>query len=757
MRQGMKGRRISLLHAFYQRHQLFFLILLLFISFRLLAILLFRPGGFIADASDYDFYYAWGQQTPMGKRVFDNMWTAYPPLFPAIMLPIFEWSSRLPAWIDPRLFFHTFFGALLLFFESANLLWIYRLAGKISGGERTTSDSSPLASFSPATLSALLYALLFTPVYTMLGWFEPMPLFFMLLGLDLLLSQRSKRYSIAWLLSAVVAALGFLTKLTPILLVPIAVRWFGARLSWRAARAEWFRPSSKGNLLRPVIYSGLFVAVVVAVGYPLVRANPALAFSAFRIQAIRAPWQSLWALLDGYYAAGVVHLRMDNLVGLNTPLWQSSLPWTWISVAFLLIYLWLYTRPYDWERPRTPVAFAAISVIVLFLYSKGWSPQFLVWILAFIVLLLPTLRGVSIAIALSLINVIEAQIYLILLNHQTVWLLWGTVLLRTGLLLLLLVEFLGQIWPKPQRAQQLRRWSANLSWLTLLVAVVGAIVATPRAAEAYRARRWSEHPCQEAITLLHSQAAWPNRTIVTGQIELWRDFYPWLRNEYDIRVLDTYSPSDEDPSAVAIQKLSAIGAEGEFWWIEYRSDAGTTSIPVRASRDAQRFFALPNVTTTDRQELGACLLQRVLFTKTDTALATLDAAGGSIHLLDVRTMPFEPETLKAGGEWHLVLYWLADAQIDESYAVFTQLFDPSGKLVAQKDNLPVRGLAPTDRWQPNLQIRDPYTLTVPETAADASTGPYELHIGMYNDKGRLMLTTADGTESDHLTLKLLPE
>ena len=83
--------------AFGLRHYAFILLFLLFASFRLMAILLFRPGGFITDFSDYDFYYTWGQLTPMGYRVYDNLWTAYPPLFPALMLSIFELSSRIPA------------------------------------------------------------------------------------------------------------------------------------------------------------------------------------------------------------------------------------------------------------------------------------------------------------------------------------------------------------------------------------------------------------------------------------------------------------------------------------------------------------------------------------------------------------------------------------------------------------------------------------------------------------------------------------
>ena len=93
----------------------------------------------------------------------------------------------------------------------------------------------------------------------------------------------------------------------------------------------------------------LFAATVIAVGYPFVRANPALAFSSFRVQSIRPPWQSIWALLDSFYGYGLVPLDMRNLDGLAGPLWETRLPWTWIGLAFVALYLWLYTRPYDWR------------------------------------------------------------------------------------------------------------------------------------------------------------------------------------------------------------------------------------------------------------------------------------------------------------------------------------------------------------------------------------------------------------------------
>ena len=91
------------LAACHRRHYWFEVLLLLFVAMRLLAILLFRPGGFFADNSDYDFYILWGQQIPKGYTTFQDLWTAYPPLFAALMLPVFEWSSRVPPWVEPDL------------------------------------------------------------------------------------------------------------------------------------------------------------------------------------------------------------------------------------------------------------------------------------------------------------------------------------------------------------------------------------------------------------------------------------------------------------------------------------------------------------------------------------------------------------------------------------------------------------------------------------------------------------------------------
>jgi hypothetical protein len=77
----------------------------------------------------------------------------------------------------------------------------------------------------------------------------------------------------------------------------------------------------------------------------------------------------------------------------------------------------------------------------------------------------------------------------------------------------------------------------------------------------------------------------------------------------------------------------------------------------------------------------------------------------------------------------LTLYWRAQSPITERYTVFTHLQAPNGDLVAQQDNPPVRGARPTNSWQPEELIEDPYEIQLP---TEASHGDYTLSVGMYD-------------------------
>jgi hypothetical protein len=147
----------------------------------------------------------------------------------------------------------------------------------------------------------------------------------------------------------------------------------------------------------------------------------------------------VWALLDGYYSYGVV--TADRLtVPSDFANHPSALPWPMITAVFALVLLWLYTRRVDYAQKVSTVALAGLTINLFTLYSKGYSPQFIVQLIPFAVLLLPSLKGISYLILLDAINFLEATVYFIMLPDAR-WLLVTTVLLRTLLIIALSFEY----------------------------------------------------------------------------------------------------------------------------------------------------------------------------------------------------------------------------------------------------------------------------------------------------------------------------
>lgn len=80
-----------------------------------------------------------------------------------------------------------------------------------------------------------------------------------------------------------------------------------------------------------------------------------------------------------------------------------------------------------------------------------------------------------------------------------------------------------------------------------------------------------------------------------------------------------------------------------------------------------------------------------------------------------------------GAPLPLTLYWQSVNVTTASYTVFVQLIH-EGRVLAQRDQLPLAGSRPTTGWLPGEYLADSYTLTVP---ADAPPGTYELIVGLY--------------------------
>ena len=318
----------------------------------------------------------------------------------------------------------------------------------------------------------------------------------------------------------------------------------------------------------------------------------------------------------------------------------------------------------------------------------------MVWVLAFLALLRPDMFGALLAVMLTLLNVLESSVYLILLPDER-WILVTTVLARTALLITIAIDFLGQIWPQAQAGIRLQRVAVRLAASVMAATLVVVLVGAPHAAQAYQARRLAEHPCRQTIAFLHAEANGLTRTIAMEETELWRDLYPWLRQAYTLVVVDGYNPEDRPFELVKAEKLAALAEQGEFWWIERAN--GTAEW----AQAAMNFFARPNVYRVDAQQLDGCKLVRVFVLDDVQPIGMFDATSGQIVLRGVQL-----GEAKAGATLPLVLYWQAMTPIEEDYTVFTQLFAPNGHMVAQQDNPPMRGQAPTSAWRANETMRD---------------------------------------------------
>lgn len=479
----------------------FLYVLITFVAFRLMAVLLVRPGGYITDLSDFTFYRILTSYASQGFYPAVDYWIEYQPIFPWILVGIYRLSLWLPPWGAPGFWFNILLGFFLMLAETANLTLIYLIGRRLYDREI-------------ALRIAWIYSLLFVPLLVMLGRFDVFGLTFLLLALYLMLIRRS-------LASGAVASMGLFVKLFPVIVIPVAF---------------WREPTWRRRALLVVISLG----TILVLALPFALLNPELFALSWTIIVKRGSWETVWALLEGYTSFGIAGgaNRFDpTQAGAGQP--PSTLPWSLITVGFGLIYLWLWTRPTDWHDDRRATAFVGLTLNLVMLYLKGYSPQFLAWLLPFVILLLPGLRGVVYALLLSAGNLVENPVYFTLLPDQT-WILTGAVLARTGLLILLSVEYGRMALSQPIPAH----WSRRLCLATAILLAILGLVAVPFAYQAYYENRLAVSPHRPVIDTLSDEALPGSRVLIGGDEpskaqEILEATYPFLRSRFDVASVQT--------------------------------------------------------------------------------------------------------------------------------------------------------------------------------------------------------------------------
>ncbi|RME75543.1 MAG: hypothetical protein D6784_07720, partial [Chloroflexi bacterium] len=326
------------------------------------------------------------------------------------------------------------------------------------------------------------------------------------------------------------------------------------------------------DLPRTALYLAVFLLTVIAIALPFYLMNPALIFGPQLITAARQPWETVWALIDGNFDYGVIPLDMRNLAWTPGDAPPTRVPWLAVTAVAGLVYAWFYTRPTDWKRPRTVLGFVGFTLCLFMLWSKGYSPQWLNWPLFFIALLLPNLRGVAYAVILSVANIIEGNFYFIMFPQEH-WLLAATVIVRTVLLAVLAVEFLLIIWPEAATPRVAKIRDRGVGLLVVLL-IVAAIPAGIRLGQSYYDTRLQQSPYRATITRLQGEQVKGALLLNSHTVYDW--FYPYLRQDYRLFMLDDYAPPGESVAARTTALLNRIAAQTDVLWI-YDADAAAVT------------------------------------------------------------------------------------------------------------------------------------------------------------------------------------
>lgn len=384
----------------------------LFVAFRLMLLTVYGAQA-VTRFGDFQYYYHLARLSDQGLYPLLHYWYEFPPLFPYLSIGLYKLIGS-PAAFEPYAYA---LALVMLAFEAGNLALLLRLARRLHG-EMT------------AERLGWVYALLTVPLVFSWWTFDAMTAFWMLLALVWLMEGREGR-------SAVALGLGIVTKYMPALLLATTWRFLAPR---RALR-----------------YTLIALAVVVLIIGPFVIASPRFALASLQAQANKSSWETVWALLDGNLSTGNFGPIADHFdpARATTPLGNPPRLPPWLTLAaFGALYLYLF---FDGGRRRedglTPslieegskgrgpssiIAFTGLTWCLFFLWSRGWSPQWQMLVLPFVLLGLPLGRAVLFSLALSSVNFLE---WPVLLSRGWFWSLWLTVPLRTLLIGLLAVAF----------------------------------------------------------------------------------------------------------------------------------------------------------------------------------------------------------------------------------------------------------------------------------------------------------------------------
>jgi len=187
------------------------------------------------------------------------------------------------------------------------------------------------------------------------------------------------------------------------------------------------------------------LAVTLLIFGPFFILSPQFTLASLQSQFTRSSWQTIWALIDGNLEAGdfgPMDYRFDlekAEVALHNP--SKISPFITLLI-FGAVGFYVLLQPVRQPIDLDAIGFSAFTVVIFFLWSKGWSPQWQVYLIPLVLLSLPLGKALTYVLALGMVNFLEwPTIY----QRELIQLLPLTIIARTLLFGLLAYELYQHI------------------------------------------------------------------------------------------------------------------------------------------------------------------------------------------------------------------------------------------------------------------------------------------------------------------------
>jgi hypothetical protein len=385
--------------------------------------------------------------------------------------------------------------------------------------------------------------------------------------------------------------------------------------------------------------------------------------------------------------------------------------------------------PLAMTESRSAIGLAALTFIVYLLWSKGFSPQWLLYLIAFLCILLPNFLGTVLIALLEALYVLEWPITFILLNANASYL-TALVIVRVAIIVGLALFFGAAIFTDDGSP----RWETVKCWAKIgsMAAVLSLIVLAVAALPLYAAQRYQADPMRQAVELIKDRSTPDRANVLFDRVDSYERLTPFLPGWSSIAALQLGGKADEW-SAQEIQSFSA--EKPELWYV---LDFGAEQ--KKDQRQAIDRTLSETLCKVSREFAGSAQVSHFV---NAPPVREVNIAAAYENGLQLEQARISNTAVKPGDPLCLELQWMSNAQLPADYTVFVHVLDSNGQLVAQSDLQPGGGYAPTRSWPIGRPITDRHGVVLPPTLA---AGEYQIVIGLYGPDG-VRLKSNDGQDA----------